>query len=82
MDYGHFNLLTDLFPPAAYHVIFCRNVLIYQNQVNKNLILEKIESSLKPGGYLILGAGESLIGSSIKLSQKNLSGAMVFQKDS
>ncbi len=82
VEYGHFNLLTDLFPPSSYHVIFCRNVLIYQNQVNKNSILEKIEASLKPGGYLILGAGESLIGSSINLAQKNLSGAMVFQKES
>jgi chemotaxis protein methyltransferase CheR len=57
-----FNLLTGNFPRNQYHIVFCRNVLIYQNMENKKLILDNIFKSLLPGGYLFLGTGESLIG--------------------
>jgi chemotaxis protein methyltransferase CheR len=40
--------------------IFCRNVLIYFSQKNKEEILRKMHSSLRPGGYLMLGASESI----------------------
>ena len=43
-------------------VIFCRNVLIYFSAELKKQILTKMHSCLKPGGYLILGASESLNG--------------------
>jgi chemotaxis protein methyltransferase CheR len=43
-------------------VIFCRNVLIYFSPELKRQILLKMHSALKPGGYLLLGASESLNG--------------------
>lgn len=43
-------------------VVFCRNVLIYFSAELKRQILLKIHACLKPGGYLILGASESLNG--------------------
>lgn len=57
-----FNLLTGLFSPEKYNVIFCRNILIYQDKENKEKILENLYRSLKKGGYLVMGSGESLIG--------------------
>lgn len=80
ISYGEFNLFSNNYPKEKYHVIFCRNVLIYQNMENKNKILDKLYDSLVPGGYLIMGAGESLIGSSIELEQKSMAGTMVFKK--
>jgi chemotaxis protein methyltransferase CheR len=80
VTYGEFNLFTGAFPLNKYHVIFCRNVLIYQESKNKNEILESIASSLAPGGFLILGAGESLIGTGTALEQVTLGNCMVFQK--
>lgn len=80
IKYSEFNLFSKNFPINKYDVIFCRNVLIYQNQENKNKILENLYTSLKPGGYLLMGAGESLIGSQIKLDQESLEGTMVFRK--
>tara|TARA_Y100000768_G_C23984967_1_gene688221 strand:- start:2702 stop:3538 length:837 start_codon:yes stop_codon:yes gene_type:complete len=80
IQYKPFNLFSEFYPSGKYDVLFCRNVLIYQNMENKNKILQKLFQALKPGGYLIMGAGESLIGSDIKLEQKTLSGTMVFYK--
>jgi chemotaxis protein methyltransferase CheR len=43
-------------------IIFCRNVLIYFSPEFKKEILIKMHQCLKPGGYLLLGASESLNG--------------------
>lgn len=78
--YDYFNLLTGNFPSDAYHVIFCRNVLIYQDKENKEKIMKNLFKSLKPGGYLIMGAGESLIGSEVDLHQQTVGNSMFFRK--
>lgn len=41
-------------------MVFCRNVLIYFSAKNKQQILEKIHAQLRSGGYLMLGASESI----------------------
>ncbi len=51
--------------PAAYgkfDVIFCRNVLIYFDAPTKGKVLEGMASVLRPNGYLVLGAAETVIG--------------------
>lgn len=75
-----FNLYSAMYPINRYDVVFCRNVLIYQNSENKKAILEKIYGALKPGGYLLMGAGESLIGMKSELKQVNVETGIVFQK--
>lgn len=62
INFRRLNLLDsfDLLP--RFHVILCRNVLIYQSIENKKMILKKLHQRLEPGGYLLMGAGESLIG--------------------
>ena len=42
------------------HLILCRNVMIYFKQPLKERVLELIDSSLISGGFLCLGAKESL----------------------
>lgn len=80
-NFFKFNLLSDKFPLAKYHIVFCRNVLIYQNQENKKNILEQIYHSLKPGGFLVLGAGESLIGMKLNFKHVEIEGAWFYQKE-
>lgn len=46
----------------GYDIVFCRNVLIYFSSELKRELLIKMHHSLKPGGYLLLGASESLNG--------------------
>ncbi len=65
IDFFEINLLES-FQRAGRNldVVFCRNVLIYFSNDLKREILSKIHHALKPGGFLFLGASESLNGMS------------------
>jgi chemotaxis protein methyltransferase CheR len=57
-----FNLLDNYSLLGKFDIIFCRNVLIYFAPEVKSKILNQFAASLNPGGYLMLGASESLTG--------------------
>ncbi len=78
--FSEFNLLTDIYRKNYYHVIFCRNVLIYQDKQNKENILNEIYTSLKPGGYMFLGNGESLIGLETNFERETYDGLTIYRK--
>ena len=80
VKFFEFNLLKDKFPVDMYHVIFCRNILIYQELKNKKAILENIYNSLAPGGYLFLGNGESLIGVETKFEKVVMDNYTIYKK--
>lgn len=59
--YRRFNLLEQTYPfKKKFHVIFCRNVMIYFDAPVKEAILRKLYHSLEPGGYLFIGHSESI----------------------
>lgn len=59
--YRKFNLMTEVFPfKRRFHVIFCRNVMIYFNNETKNKLIQKFYDFTEPGGYLFIGHSESL----------------------
>lgn len=60
--FNNLNLLGSYAGLGQFDVVFCRNVLIYFSTERKIEILRKIHKTLKPGGYLLLGASESLSG--------------------
>ncbi len=80
INYFEFNLLNGIYNKSKYDVIYCRNVLIYQDKENKQVILEKIFEALKPGGYMILGNGESLIGMSLKFEKEMFDGLTLYRR--
>ncbi len=61
IQWQKFNLQggMDRFGPSD--IVFCRNVLIYFDNETKGRILQNIRGTLKPGGYLILGASETTL---------------------
>lgn len=81
IKFSEFNLLTSVFPREKYHLILCRNVLIYQNADNRKLILQKFFDALKPKGYLMMGNGESLIGLNLNFKQKQIDKMTAYQKE-
>ena len=56
------NLLDSYVALGKFDMVFCRNVLIYFSADVKKDILRRIHATLKPGGYLFLGASEALNG--------------------
>lgn len=62
VSFKHFNLLDSYTSLGKFDIIFCRNVLIYFSPEIKSKILNQFANSLNSGGYLMLGASESLSG--------------------
>jgi len=62
VQFRKFNLVhgTELQTLGRFDIIFCRNVLIYFTAEVKAIVLARLATVLKPGGYLVLGASEYL----------------------
>jgi len=57
--FRRFNLLEPVFPfKKKFHVIFCRNVMIYFDAPTKDKLVKKLYDCLEPGGYLFIGHSE------------------------
>lgn len=54
-----FNLNNDIFPfKSKFHVIFCRNVMIYFDAPTTKKLIDKFYEQTEPGGYLFIGHTE------------------------
>jgi chemotaxis protein methyltransferase CheR len=51
------------------HVIFCRNVMIYFDPPSRAAAVQRLIRQLSPGGYLVVGNSESLLGINHGLQQ-------------
>lgn len=61
--YRKFNLMDNVFPfKKKFHVIFCRNVMIYFDNNTKRELIRKFYDNMDYGGYLFIGHSESLNG--------------------
>jgi len=60
ITFKELNLLGAYNGIGSCDIVFCRNVLIYFSSERKQEILQKIHKTLKPGGFLLLGASESI----------------------
>ncbi|MFL6766241.1 MAG: CheR family methyltransferase [Sphingomicrobium sp.] len=61
------NLLEASPHPGDFDIILCRNVLLYLSPEKKTLAFERIAGAMAEDGWLMLGAGETVIGQSSKL---------------
>ena len=56
-----FNLMEKVFPfRKKFHVIFCRNVMIYFDTQTKRELVQKFYDCTEYGGFLFIGHSESL----------------------
>jgi chemotaxis protein methyltransferase WspC len=59
--FRHGNILDTSFAaePEPYHVIFCRNLLIYFDRPTQQLTIDRLDKLLAPDGLLFLGHSET-----------------------
>ena len=55
-----FNLMEDFPFKKKFHLILCRNVMIYFNDETKANLIDKFYDALEPGGYLFIGHSETI----------------------
>lgn len=60
VDFHQHNLLADKYE-TGFHMIVCRNVLIYFTDEAKDDIFKKYYNSLRPGGVLFIGSTEQIM---------------------
>ena len=60
ITYRRFNLLDPFKFKKKFHVIFCRNVMIYFDSKTRDSIVEKFYAVTEPGGFLFIGHSESV----------------------
>ncbi len=60
VEFREHNLLKDAYP-SDYHLIVCRNVLIYFTEEAKEEVFCKFNKSLAKGGVLFIGSTEQII---------------------
>ena len=59
--FRRFNLMNERFPfKSPFHVIFCRNVMIYFDKDRRRKLIGEFIRFLRPGGYLFLGSTENV----------------------
>lgn len=59
--FRRFNLMTPKLPfRSDFDIVFCRNVMIYFDHGTKASLIQRIRAKLRLGGYLYIGAAESL----------------------
>jgi chemotaxis protein methyltransferase CheR len=60
------NLLEPPPHPGQFDIVLCRNVLLYLTGDKRTLAFERIAAGLAKDGWLMLGAGETVIGQTNK----------------
>src|SRR5690606_23003079 len=63
VTFARHDLLRDPVPRQALDLIVCRNVIIYFDRESQERLFERFVEALAPGGFLVLGKVETLLGS-------------------
>ena len=66
--FQRFNLLDNSSDFGSFDIIFCRNVMLYFGRATQEGIVGRMSERLNPGGYLLTGHTESLMGIVHKLA--------------
>jgi chemotaxis protein methyltransferase CheR len=62
ISFDQADLLAMRVPPQAYDLVLCRNVVIYFNEEVRDQLHARLASSLRSGGFLVIGSTERVSG--------------------
>ena len=77
--FHQFDLRTPMVLAGPFDLVLCRNILIYFDLDTKRRILDHIGRALAPGGYLLLGATENLLGVDSRFRSSTIGGILAYQ---
>ena len=77
IEFRQLNLMENWPMKGPFDVIFCRNVMIYFDDATRRQLVDRFVSLLAPGGTLMLGHSESMMGLHPKLTSV---GSTMFEK--
>ncbi len=76
------DLLLDQPPPGSMQLITCRNVVIYFDRDSQDRLMKRFHDALAPGGFLVLGKVETLLGASRAMFEPVDSRQRIFRRPS
>jgi len=62
VEFRRLNLMEPFAHLLRFHVVFCRNVMIYFDKPTQADLVARLTDRLEPDGYLLTGHSESLLG--------------------
>ncbi len=82
VSFRHLNLFdaAQMRQIKGVDFIFCRNVLIYFDDMSRKAVVASFYDSLNPGGYIYLGHAESVSRINTAFAIKRMGGLIVHQK--
>lgn len=71
ISFERMNLICeDFYKHGKFHIIFCRNVMIYFDKENQKKLVKKFYNALEKGGYFFIGHSETLLTVDLPLIQR------------
>lgn len=83
VSFVHLNLAdkTALRELRGFDFVFCRNLLIYFDDVSRKELVDHFYIALNPGGYIFLGSSESVTRISSAFKVKSMGKHLVYYRD-
>jgi chemotaxis protein methyltransferase CheR len=83
IDWRRINLLdgSQIAKLGTFDAISCRNVLIYFRDETTQIVIDRLQRALAPGGTLLVGASESLMRLGTSLVCEERGGAFFYRKE-
>jgi chemotaxis protein methyltransferase CheR len=75
-----FDLRRSMTGKGPFDIIFCRNVLIYFDLETKRQILSEIYRTMVPGGFVTLGAAETMLNLNNDFQRRTFDQSTYYQK--
>ncbi|MCS7466018.1 protein-glutamate O-methyltransferase CheR [Stieleria sp. ICT_E10.1] len=72
IEFHRINLARPWPYLGQFDVVLARNVLLYFDQPTKQDILKRLRGAMRPDGYLVIGAAETLIGLCVPYQRKEI----------
>ncbi len=83
-SWARHNLMDHPYPlppiGSGFDLIFCRNVLIYFTEGAWERVVDALVDRLRPGGVLVLGAAEPMLGKSAQVEVMRLQHAFFYRR--